>query len=253
MKFSRILLIPALAATLFISACKEDLPGTGTLSVELEHLFDTKALELNTATPYVSGSAEEITFTTFKYYISNVRLQKADGTEWAEPESYRLIDLANAASTLMTFDSVPEGEYTGITFTIGVDSLRNVSGAQTGALSPSNEMFWSWNSGYIFLKAEGNSPQASGGKFEFHIGGFRNANNTNALQEVEISFGGESLKTGSKEEPELHLSVNAKEFFDGHHTALKLAELSVVHMPGADAIEIAENYHAMFEFEHIHQ
>jgi len=36
-------------------------------------------------------------------------------------------------------------------------------------------MFWTWNSGYIFFKLEGNSPVSTqpNGKIEYHIGGFQ--------------------------------------------------------------------------------
>lgn len=70
-------------------------------------------------------------------------------------------------------------QYDSITFLIGVDSLHNVSGAQTGALDPVNDMFWTWNSGYVMAKLEGNSsssPQMNQ-KFEYHIGGYSGKHN----------------------------------------------------------------------------
>ena len=81
--------------------------------------------------------------------ISNFKLKKSDGTWWIHPESYFLVDLSNDLSTTLDLGSVPSGEYTELSYTIGVDSLRNVSGAQSGALSTTNNMFWSWNTGYI--------------------------------------------------------------------------------------------------------
>jgi hypothetical protein len=36
---------------------------------------------------------------------------------------------------------------TAIKFLLGVDSLKNVSGIQTGALDPAKGMFWTWNTG----------------------------------------------------------------------------------------------------------
>jgi hypothetical protein len=69
---------------------------------------------------------------------------------------------------------------------IGVDSTRNVSGAQTGALDPTNDMFWTWNSGYIFVKMEGTSTSAPSNDLTFHIGGFQSPNNT--IRTVNRSF-----------------------------------------------------------------
>jgi hypothetical protein len=58
---------------------------------------------------------------------------------------------------------------------LGVDSIRNVSGIQTGALDPLKGMFWTWNSGYVMAKLEGSSESSNsaGNRFTYHIGGFR--------------------------------------------------------------------------------
>ena len=80
---------------------------------------------------------------------------------------------------------------------IGVDSARNTSGAQLGALDPANSMFWSWNSGYIFVRMEGNSPQSTQpyNKLQFHIGGFKGA--TNCIK-GEFDFSEETLRDSAE-------------------------------------------------------
>ena len=77
-----------------------------------------------------------------------------------------------AKAATLTLSDVPEGSYTEMSYVLGVDSTRNVSGAQAGALSTANGMFWSWSTGYIMLKAEGTSPNSGTGSFSFHLGGF---------------------------------------------------------------------------------
>ncbi|UPT67237.1 MAG: hypothetical protein M0D57_00620 [Sphingobacteriales bacterium JAD_PAG50586_3] len=148
-----------LAALVAFSACKkdDDMEGTGQFKLELEHSFGADAFELNSANFYTTASGETVKFSMLKYYVSNVVLTKADGTTWAQPESYYLVDAESPASALLTINDVPAGDYTAVSFVLGVDSTRNVSGAQTGALSTSNGMFWSWNSGYIFLKPKANA------------------------------------------------------------------------------------------------
>jgi hypothetical protein len=124
---------------------------------------------------YTNSSSDSFTVSKFNYYISNVKLKRADGSFFAEQESYHLIKHVDGATTF-SFTNIPQGNYTSIEFLIGVDSLRNVSGAQTGALDVANNMFWEWNSGYIFFKLEGlfNSlTQSQKAGYAIHIGGFK--------------------------------------------------------------------------------
>ena len=123
---------------------------------------------------YTNKSQDNFSITKFNYYISNVQLTKEDGTIFAEKESYHLIKHVGG-STSFTIVNLPEGNYKNVRFLIGVDSLRNVSGAQTGALDVLNDMFWEWNSGYIFFKMEGSyntTATPTIGDYAIHIGGF---------------------------------------------------------------------------------
>lgn len=251
MKKSYLLLL--LAATIGFTACKKEeeiTPGDkGTLTLEMEHVFGSNEFELNAANYYTTAAGEQVKFSTFKYYVSNIVLTKSDGSTWVQPESYYLVNAADAASTMLSIADVPAGDYTGVTFTIGVDSTRNVSGAQTGALSTTNGMFWSWNSGYIFLKAEGECPQSSDSSFVYHIGGYAGANKAQRI--VNLSFNGAQSQVRKGASPQVHLSVDVANFFNGT-TNLVVANGSMLMMPGAGAAAIADRYQNMFEFEHVH-
>jgi hypothetical protein len=258
-----ILAFACLAATSSLYSCKKkaDDPApsapvaeTGKFRVEFEHLVGSDPLEFNTAnTRYTNNLSQTYNVTMFKYYISNVVLKKEDGTEYAVPESYFLIDAEDEDASLITLENIPVGTYKGIKFTIGVDSTRNVSGSQTGALDQANDMFWSWSNGYIFLKMEGTSPQSTqtDNMFMYHIGGFKNANNTNALQTIERSFGSEVLRVTTVGNPQVHIAVDVSEVLKTP-TDISFVTTSMVHMPGALPISIARNYADMFTFEHIH-
>ncbi|MDQ2863900.1 MAG: hypothetical protein M3R50_09685 [Bacteroidota bacterium] len=121
---------------------------------------------------YVNPFNETYTISKLRYYITNVSLQ-AEHNFFMEKNSYHLIDESNEETQAITF-SVPSGSYSSLNFLLGVDSLHNVSGAQTDDLDPAKDMFWTWNSGYVMAKMEGNSPASKlvNNKFEFHIGGF---------------------------------------------------------------------------------
>lgn len=245
-------------AALTLNSCKEPHPAEphpteGIVEIEFDHKWgpSNAAFVMNSPLTH-PASGETITFTTLKYYISNVKLRKEDGTWWSQPESYHLIVVGENTAPSINLEKVPVGAYTAIEYTIGVDSTRNVSGAQTGALAPSNGMFWSWMTGYIFIKAEGSSPEsgASNGLFSYHIGGFRDENNTNAVRVNTQEFPSVMNVDGHEgHNSKIHFYVNAARFW---HGGLSLQTTHTVHMPGANAQTIATNFQGAFVINHIH-
>lgn len=256
LKLSSLLLIASLA----LNSCKKDktepapaepeTPASTAIQVEFEGMVGDSMLELSTKT-YTNAAGNTFNVTTYKYYISNIKFIKTDNSVWAESNSYHLVDYSDAASTLLTIGGIPAGSYKSIEFTVGVDSARNVSGAQTGALDPSNGMFWSWNSGYIMAKFEGTSPQstASANNLKFHVGGFSGVNNT--LKTISLSFGTQTADVTNSTVPKVHLSNNLLEWFESP-TTIDFSTINTIHMPGTAAKTVADNYADMFTFEHIH-
>lgn len=232
--------------TLFAACDKDDTepttPKPGTMEVMFEHKVGDNALALNSTT-YTTHHGEDFTVKTFKYYISNVVLTTTDGSTYAEPESYHLVDESDASSKMFNITDVPAGDYKSVTFMIGVDSARNVSGAQTGALDPIHGMFWSWNNGYIMAKFEGTSPQSTGtdGYVEYHVGGFKGENSV--LRTVTLNFD-EVMKVDNNTVHQ-HINVNLAHWFHGDNHIL-FADVYDVHMPGETARKMADNYQHMF-------
>ena len=197
----RILTCLILLSILF-SACEKDGPALpspavvpvvkDTTAEQAKILFSFKGtVNSQTLLPiskyYQNASKELFTVTKFNYYISNVRLQKVDGSWYTEPDSYHLIrHVENATS--FEIKGLPIAEYTSIRFLIGVDSIKNISGAQNGALDPANLMFWDWHTGYIFLKLEGDFSSAlvPEAQFAIHVGGFEGQ--YSCLQTVTMSL-----------------------------------------------------------------
>jgi hypothetical protein len=169
------------------------------------------------------------------------------------PESYFLVDESNQATTKLEIPDVPGGAYTSVRFTVGVDSARNVNGAQTGALDPVNGMFWNWSSGYIFFKLEGTSLASTqvGNSYVYHIGGFKDANNTNAIREIEINFMGDSLIVDGTREAEIHVLADVLKVFSTPNP-ISIAAINTQMAPGGNALLIADNYKKMFSFDHLH-
>ncbi len=163
-----------------LASCEKDAktePDSGIIAPSVTFNFkamaNSKTLVPNTDW-YTNSSQDSLTVTKFNYYISNIKLKKEDGTYYVEPESYHLIEHVGG-KTSFRINNVPAGNYNGVEFLIGVDSLRNVSGSQTGALDPGHGMFWTWQQGYIFFKLEGaynTLTQAQKAEYAIHIGGF---------------------------------------------------------------------------------
>ncbi len=139
-------------------ACKkdhDDQPTAHEVTLELEHLTPAgTAFALNQ--PYTNAAGESYQLSAVKYYISNVKLMRADRTTgWAEPASYHLLDLEADNDLEIELDDVPNADYVSLTFSLGVDSVANASIDKPGDLSPNLGMLWTWDTGYKFMKVEG--------------------------------------------------------------------------------------------------
>ncbi len=152
-------------------------PG-GRLQLFIHHQVGGQPLLLDSGR-YTNALGQEFRVGMFKYYISHVSLQKGDGSWYEDRNDYFLVNEDEPASKTITLNDIPEGQYSALRFMLGVDSLHNCSGIQEGTLDPVKGMFWTWNTGYIFLKLEGTCPGSTspGHIFEYHIGGYKPPNN----------------------------------------------------------------------------
>lgn len=221
-------------------------PGnaTGEVGFEVSNYFGDKALTLNTET-YTTASGESVTISKFNYFITNIKLKKADGTEYVQAESYYPVKADVAGSHHFHIKDVPAGTYTSISFLVGVDSARNVSGAQTGGLDPANAasgMFWTWSTGYIMAQLEGTSPQstATDKKFVHHIGGFKGE--FNSIRSVTIALPQQMVLSADKEST-IKLKADANKWFG---TNIKVANVTNLMTVNATSKMIADNYATMF-------
>lgn len=129
-------------------------------------------MEMNQS--YVTVNNDTVTISAFKCYVSDVAVQYADQTVYKEKNSYHLLDSENPNSMQVRLPKIKEKAISKVIFNIGIDSLTNTSGALSGDLDPTKGMYWAWQSGYINLKIEGQSPSCKTRKqqFQFHLGGY---------------------------------------------------------------------------------
>lgn len=264
------LLLSFIAFSFVLTSCNDDNDPvvdpttTGSLRIEFDNIVGDRDLVLNTGT-YKNAANQNFTVTKLNYYVSNIKLLMADGSSFVVPQdsSYFLIREADAESQEVTINHVPSGEYTGVEFTIGVDSLRSVAdeSKRKGILDrlsgPTNEeaMYWDWNPGYIFLKMEGTSDSttnSANGKFYYHIGGFggRTEKTINNLRTAKVDFGGKKAIVTAELSPEVHLMADVLKIFSGS-TVLSISKHTSV-MFEDYSTNIANNYVNMFTLDHIH-
>ena len=253
---SKFLLFPAicLAIAALFSSCKKDddmhdddhtHSGTGYIRLSFTNMFGDSLLELAAAENYVTANNDTFACTTFKYYVSNVKFTDMDGNVWSESESYHLVNAADANSCSFVIGNIPQEHYTSLSFMIGVDSARNISGTQTGALDPANDMFWTWSTGYIFAKLEGESPQSTSASnnVTYHIGGY--SGQYAGQRTVNISFGTDHALVTETGTPDIQMKADVAEWFTSPNT-ISIATTSNAMMPGTTTASIADNYANMF-------
>ncbi len=246
-----------------LTSCKKEQPDYNTatkapLSVEFDNVAGAVNLQLNTGI-YTNAAGESFTITKCKYYVSNFLLTNTNGTVYTVPADscYFLVDEGDE-HTHEPVLNVPEGEYSSLSFMIGVDSLRNTMdiSKRTGVLDPagaSSDMYWGWNSGYIFCKLEGTSASitTAGQVFQYHIGGFGGyssptPNNTKTITLDLTARGTPKVKKGK--DTNIHLFVDVLKAFNGT-TNMSFATTAMIHsaLPG---VPVANNYVAMFRHDH---
>ena len=227
-----------------LASCQKELEtNTGTVKITFVNKVKSSPLVLNTET-YTNPFNEAYTISKFKYYISNINLN-GSGATITENNSYHLVDAAVPASMSFSFET-GVNSFSGISFMIGVDSARNSSGAQTGALDPLNDMFWTWNSGYVMAKMEGNSPQSSqvGNRIEYHIGGFKGINGV--LKTINLSFpAGKQVIIKEDQTSEIIIEADLDSWWHNPND-ITIANQPVSTDPGVTAKKIADNYSKMF-------
>lgn len=243
---------------LALASCQKELsaesaPGTlpdHTMQLQFKPVVNGSALTFGTN--YVNPFGEQYSVSIFRFYLHAIRLINSDSGKIfsLDVNRYFLVDFADSSSCLLNL-AVPSGNYNSLAFEVGVDSALNVSGAQTGALDPANGMFWTWNSGYIMAKLEGNSPVAAtpGQKFEFHIGGFEGPDKVN--QEISLPLSaGQTINLPSGRSSRVTITADANAWFQQPND-IRISVTPVCTTPGPLARQISENYAGMFTVSNI--
>lgn len=210
--------------------------NSGQVRLRFENVVEGKPLQLHTK-HYKNAHGDDFTVSAFKYYISNICFVQTSGKRIAIPASYFLLDQEKPGSLQLNLADVPEGDYKSVSFIIGVDSIRNLKGEQKGALDPANNMYWSWKTGYIFLKLTGSSAQSPEGSIHFDVGGIKPE--TNTIRTAELTFK-QPMRIAADKARDIDISADVAQLFKGRET-LDFAKFYRC-MGGPKAVKIADNY-----------
>lgn len=173
---------------------------------------------------YKLNATDSVQITAFKFYISELELINDSKTVWKEKVSYHLVDAFDEKTLALQIPSnIP---FSKLKFQLGIDSLTNVSGAMGGDLDPTKGMYWTWQSGYINFKLEGNSNlcKTRHNEFQFHLGGYQTP--VNCLQTVFLQV---------KSPTNIKLNIDVEKFFQ----YIQLSQLNHIMSPSKEAVELS--------------
>jgi len=108
-------------------------------------------------------------------------------------------------------------------------------------------MFWTWNSGYVMFKLEGNSPASNiiNHRIEYHIGGFEGTNSV--LQTITLPL---QLSVSEEKNSAIVIMADLDKLWQGAST-LKIAATPATMTPGILSKKIADNYNRMFTVKEV--
>jgi len=142
-------------------------PASGLLRVtggaaELTLRFETRWRGAPLAVPSADLAGAEgrgLRITRFSALVSGVTLVRAEGEGVRLDGQYGFID-AETGRLAVTLKNVPEGDYAGLEFQLGVPAAVNhIDPAQWAAGHPLNPivngLHWGWSGGYVFAAIEG--------------------------------------------------------------------------------------------------
>ena len=178
MKRVTFLLLGILVAVIGCKKCpppiENEVKDLSSLTITYKPMFDANPLTTK-AFGNINMHNEDILVSNWGIIMSDVSLIKEDNTKLKLGDGYMYVNLASSDPSF-TFTNIPEGNYKGIAYNIGVDSLANHADPVVwGPTHPLNINFnsqhWGWAGGYIFHTIEGKykpSGSTSESGFSYH-------------------------------------------------------------------------------------
>jgi uncharacterized repeat protein (TIGR04052 family) len=184
--------IAALASSLCLHCGDDDGERDGDVPIPTELTFELRVggepLACGEEYPDVGEPPAPFTVTDARFYVSSIELVDAAGRGHAvtltsnafQGGGVALLDFEDGCGPDGTAETntsvtglVAPGDYRGLRFTLGVPQEKNfLDLAKAAPPLDVTGMFWTWLSGYKFLKVDGSSPMEGGGIYPYlvHVG-----------------------------------------------------------------------------------
>lgn len=164
--------LATLAVALVCTApgCGDDpaAPATGHVTLHFDHEVDGDSLVLNQRR-YANTAGNAYSVVRLRYFVSDVVLHRSDGAQ-ALLAGVHYRDAESLSTRDLHAGGVPQGTYTALTFTFGLDEARNRTGALPNTLENAR-MAWpeDWGGGYHYMQLEGRYLPATGPETGFAV------------------------------------------------------------------------------------
>ncbi len=187
---------------------------------------------------YFKSGGERFSVSNWAMILSHVALIKTNGDTVQLGDGYQYVNYLDASKNFRTVRNIPEGDYKGITFLLGLDpGVNHDDPAKWPANHPLNGfttgLHWGWSSGYIFHAFDGNynkdSFTSTIQSFSFHTATDRYPQKVTLNLNFTID---KTVKTAT-------IQSNAEDLF-AMPNSIKLANGSVSHSEGTAEIALMD-------------
>lgn len=231
-----------LFGALILFSCKKDkdevLQEFTSLKINFSYSIDSLPLIFDSLI-YTNDAGELYAISKLEYYISNIIFYRPNGSIY-KSDKIVYLNAKNTFENAIVLESIPIGEYSYITFNIGLDASHNISYSLPN--TPENiDMAWPemMGGGYHFMKLEGHYFDSSSPLgYAVHLG--KNANL------VTCTINEECVVSSSN--TELGFNMNINEWYrtpqqysfitDGNYTMSDSLLMTIIKNNGADAFSL---------------
>jgi hypothetical protein len=156
MKILKNVLLLSIAAFLLVSCNKDDddTPQEVQVTFSFKHYVGNEEVEYNNV-KYTNAFGNLYSVATLKYFISDIRLTRMDGSEFFFDMEHYVDGLDNTTLNFTPDQKIQPGEYSSISFIFGLNEEKNVNGRFPNP--PESNMEWplALGTGYHYMKLEG--------------------------------------------------------------------------------------------------